>query len=552
MKKFIVVLIFSVMSHLNFAARDTNEQCEQFAATEHECNKNPRYMWDSCQLTCFKVARDDDERCIGWAAEGECTKNPGYIQVHCPASCGYAIAWSPWARRSVGLPSPSASSAQDSCGLREDALGAAEIVHKRLLFFLSGDLVDGMTTSAPSEFNGMAGIAEAFMYATRLYLAVLHVKNSNAQNLAEQLIKEINPILSHWDNDSIMRLARGWLGRLDEIADAVYELAGSQRGSSEGTCLAYGPNLYEVAPLFNVKHEDLMKTSHAELTPVNTVLSNNVPMPTVGLGTWLLSGEECYEAVMTAIAAGYRHIDSAQAYRNEREVGDAVRHSIEKGIVTRKDLFLATKVSDPVNAGYEGVKQLIKSQLESLQTDYIDLYMLHSPISDRVKQADTWRALEELYDAGVIRVLGVSNFGSNELIELHKSARIKPMVVQNKMDVYHVGKQIDPRGDDIERTCAELKVKLVAYSSFSAYPFVMMPTHDPIVQYIAAKYKATPAQVILRWIMMKGALIIPRSTNPARLAENMAVLRMRAFSSKDFALLSAISRLSASPMYVPT
>lgn len=276
-----------------------------------------------------------------------------------------------------------------------------------------------------------------------------------------------------------------------------------------------------------------------------------------------LEGEICERAVMDAIGIGYRHIDSAQAYRNEREVGNAVADTIRRGIVSRNELFIATKLSDENDAGYENTKRLVQSQLESLQTTYIDLYMLHSPISNRSLQAETWRALEELCDEGKIRALGVSNFDASDLRSLVKSARKKPTVVQNKLDPYHIGKQLDNRGDDIVAYTRREGIVLVSYSPFSAYPFVMKPADDPIVRHIASKMQVqaaaqkgkgsnvvvvTPAQVILRWALQSGFSPIPRSSDPEHLRENFDALSLPPLSDEDMALMGTLQYLVDSPV----
>jgi diketogulonate reductase-like aldo/keto reductase len=232
-------------------------------------------------------------------------------------------------------------------------------------------------------------------------------------------------------------------------------------------------------------------------------------------------------------------------------VGDAVQEAIHRGLVSRKDLFIATKLSDPADAGYEGVKALVQRQLKDLQTTYLDLYMLHSPLPDAALQVETWQALEELLAAGVVRAIGVSNFDSVDLQTLIASATVKPMVVQNKADVYHVAKQLDNRGDPIVKFARENGILMVAYSSFSAYPFVMKPTEDPIVRSVARRTGLSAAQVILRWSLQKGFAVIPRSTSPARLQENFAVLRAAPLSTEDMRLLDTLQLLVSSPVCVP-
>jgi methylglyoxal/glyoxal reductase len=247
-----------------------------------------------------------------------------------------------------------------------------------------------------------------------------------------------------------------------------------------------------------------------------------------------------------------RMLDTAQAYGNEVEVGKAVALAIEQNFVSsRADLFIATKLSDPSNAGYDNTIALVERQLNDLQTEYIDLYMLHSPLQNAELQRETWRALETLYNRGVLRSIGVSNFDQFELEVLFSSAVIKPMVVQNKLDPYHVGKQLDNRGDPLVKFARSNGIQVVAYSSLSAYPFVMRPAEDPLVRSIAVARHMTPAQVILKWAMQKGFAIIPRSSDPTRLAENINVQNLPDISSCDISLIDSLQYLISSPVCVP-
>lgn len=217
----------------------------------------------------------------------------------------------------------------------------------------------------------------------------------------------------------------------------------------------------------------------------------------------------------------------------------------------RADLFIATKLSDPADAGYEGVRKLVQKQLHDLQTTYVDLYMLHSPIPDAALQQETWRALEELLAAGTVRAIGVSNFDTLELAALSKEAKVKPMVVQNKLDVYHVGKQLDNRGDNIAKYARDNNVLVVAYSTFSGYPFAMKPADDPVVREVAAARGITPSQVLLKWALQKGFAVIPRSVDPARLKENFDALALPPLRQKDLRLLDTLQYLVSSPVSIP-
>jgi len=147
-----------------------------------------------------------------------------------------------------------------------------------------------------------------------------------------------------------------------------------------------------------------------------------------------------------------------------------------------------------------------------LGLEYFDLYMIHSPLRDKKREEETWKALQDLYMEGSVKAIGLSNYGSADLSTLlgFESISIKPMVVQNKLDIYHVGKQIDPQGDQIMAMMKANDIKMVAYSPLSAFPFVMQPAEDPIIRSIAYSRRADPAQIVLRWILQQGMAVIPR------------------------------------------
>jgi diketogulonate reductase-like aldo/keto reductase len=498
----------------------------------------------------------------------------------------------------VGLEEPTTFEPENVVGIKGetcggypvDAFSAAQIVHLRLRRFMAGEhkAVGGFSYGAPTEYLGMLGVAEAMLYTLRLYEVVIGAgvraaTGEEAEDLAQHaaLNKEriefiLGALKQGYDSDPLMRALPEWMNLLADSALSASAVVSKMHHLTPETynpCDASpaSPQIKDLVPYF---HGSDPSSAHAAAVADHFTLQNGVQMPSMGLGTWLLQGKDCYEAILAAIGAGYRYcvashlqfhdrpvtkpftplcrsIDTAQAYQNEENVGDAVQEAIHRGMVTREELFIATKLSDAADAGYEGVKALVQRQLRDLQTPYLDLYMLHSPLSDAALQADTWRALEELLAAGVLRAIGVSNFDSVELQALMASATVKPMVVQNKVDVYHVAKQLDNRGDPIVKFARDNNILVVAYSSFSAYPFVMKPTEDPIVRSIARRTGLSPAQVILRWSMQKGFAVIPRSISTARLQENISVLRSAPLSTEDMRLLDTLQLLVSSPVCVP-
>lgn len=193
------------------------------------------------------------------------------------------------------------------------------------------------------------------------------------------------------------------------------------------------------------------------------------------------------------------------------------------------------------------MKRLVAEQLKNLQTSYIDLYMLHSPVQDKAVQAEMWRAMEDLYHEGVFRAIGVSNFDGRDLTNLVNTASVRPMVVQNKLDPYHVGKQLDNRGDNIVEFARAQGIILVAYSPFSSFPFAMQPTEDPLLRLLAARSNVSPAQIIIKWAIQQGFAVIPRSSNAKNLASNLFASKLPALSRLELNLLASLQYLASSP-----
>ena len=249
-------------------------------------------------------------------------------------------------------------------------------------------------------------------------------------------------------------------------------------------------------------------------------LNNGVKMPLVGFGTFMLGGETCKNAVATAIENGYRMIDTAEAYGNEKEVGEGIRQS---GI-DRKELFLVTKVNFK---SYENAKQTVLQSLTNLQTDYIDLLLLHWPFANYYA---AWRALENLYNDGKIRAIGVSNFEPDQLLDLIAYNKIIPTVNQIETNLYCQR--------SIERSWMDKKqVAHMAYAPLGQGNLNEM-FKEPVVLTLAEKYHKTPAQILLRFLTQKGIAVIPRSTQHEHIKEN--------FDLFDFTLTAdEIKQLSA-------
>lgn len=235
-------------------------------------------------------------------------------------------------------------------------------------------------------------------------------------------------------------------------------------------------------------------------------LSNGVVMPVLGYGMAQVQGSEAVQAVKDAIAAGYRAIDTAVIYDNEADIGQGIAESN----VDRSDLFLTTKVWVQ-DMTYEGAKASVMRSLELLQTDYLDLVLLHHPIGD---VWGAWRALEELYGAGKIRAIGVSNFSPALLAQFIALNDIAPMVNQIENHPFH--QQVDKVA-----YFQEQGVLVEAWAPFAEGMHDVF--HSPILTAIADNHGKSVGHVILRWLLQRGISTIPKSMKPARMRDNLNV-----------------------------
>lgn len=251
-------------------------------------------------------------------------------------------------------------------------------------------------------------------------------------------------------------------------------------------------------------------------------LSNGVKMPMLGYGVYQVDPAECARCVKDAIDAGYRSIDTAQAYYNEKGVGQAVKASG----VPREELFITTKVWIS-NGGYEKAKASIDESLNKLQMDYIDLLLIHQPFNDYY---GTWRAMEEAYKAGKLRAIGVSNFFPDRLVDLCKFVEIRPMVNQVETHAF------------FQQAAAHEIMKKYGVVHESWGPFAEGKkdffTH-PVLSKIAAKHGKTVAQVALRFLLQSDVVVIPKSTHKERMVENLQVFDFQ-LDAEDMAAIRAL------------
>ena len=235
-------------------------------------------------------------------------------------------------------------------------------------------------------------------------------------------------------------------------------------------------------------------------------LNNDIQMPMLGFGTFLIGGAECEESVLTALRSGYRMIDTAEAYENEEEVGNAI---VKSGI-PRKELFLVTKVNF---RSYENTRETVEASLKKLKTSYLDLVLLHWPFGNYYA---AWRELEKLYQEGKIRAIGVSNFDPDRLIDLIEFNKVTPAV--NQIET-HLLCQRREEHEWLEK----YRVQYMAYAPLGQGKKNEMFEHPALVE-IAKAHGKTAAQVALRFLMQNGVVVIPKSVHAKRIKENFDLL----------------------------
>ena len=239
-------------------------------------------------------------------------------------------------------------------------------------------------------------------------------------------------------------------------------------------------------------------------------LSNGVEMPMEGFGVFQIPEEETERVVPDAIETGYRSFDTAFSYSNEAALGKAIRKAIEKGTVKREELFITTKAYIQ-QMGYEKTLAAFYESLNKLQLDYLDLYLVHMPFGDYY---GSWRAMEDLYRAGKIRAIGVCNFDSARLMDLCYNAKIRPMVNQIERHPHY------QRWEEIE-VMKNLGVQPEGWAPFAEGLHGMF--NEPVLKEIAEKHGKTVAQVILRWDIQSGVIIIPKSVHRERMEQNIGI-----------------------------
>lgn len=286
--------------------------------------------------------------------------------------------------------------------------------------------------------------------------------------------------------------------------------------------------------------------------------TNGDTMPALGLGTWKSKPGEVYDAVITAIKTGYRHIDCAPVYGNEKEIGQAVRDCIVDGIVTREELWITSKLWNTAHKKNE-VLPALKATLDDLKLKYLDLYLIHWPVAlkegagfplkavdfyslEEVSLAGTWKGMEDTVKAGLVRHIGVSNFGPENLRLILDSAGIAPEMNQVECHPYF-------QQDALLNFCREHNVFLTAYSPLGSYdrseafkasnePKLL---DDPVIGHIAKTKGVSPAQILISWALHRGISVIPKSVHAGRIAQNFAAEEIE-LSEEDMKTIAALDR----------
>lgn len=253
------------------------------------------------------------------------------------------------------------------------------------------------------------------------------------------------------------------------------------------------------------------------------ILNNGVKMPILGLGVFQVTDlAECEQSVLTAIQTGYRLIDTATVYGNETAVGNAIK----KSDVARNELFITTKLW-ATDTGYEKTKKAFEKSLNKLQLDYLDLYLIHQPIGDI---HSSWRAMEELYKAGKIRAIGVSNFHPDRVMDLIIFNEIVPAV--NQIETHPFNQQIET-----QQFLKENKVQIQSWASFAEGKNDLFK--NELLASIGKKYNKSIAQVVLRWLIQRGVAVIPKSVRKERIEENFNVFDFE-LSADDMSVIQTL------------
>jgi 2,5-diketo-D-gluconate reductase A len=256
-------------------------------------------------------------------------------------------------------------------------------------------------------------------------------------------------------------------------------------------------------------------------------LNNGQQIPQFGFGVFQIDPQDTVEAVTTALQAGYRHIDTAEGYGNEKQVGEAVA----KSGLDRSEVFITSKLGNDAHRP-DDARVAFELTLEALGTDFIDLFLIHWPLPTRYDGdfVSTWKTLEEFYREGRARSIGVSNFQPHHLRRLHSESQVPPAV--NQIEVHPYLTQ-----DDVRSFCAEHQIAIEAWSPIAQGEVL----GDPEIVTIAEQTGKSPAQVVLRWHIQRGDIVFPKSVTPARIRENIDIFDFE-LSAQEMEMISALNK----------
>ncbi|XP_014273814.1 1,5-anhydro-D-fructose reductase [Halyomorpha halys] len=300
----------------------------------------------------------------------------------------------------------------------------------------------------------------------------------------------------------------------------------------------------------------------APLSKSSYLKHSTVKMPYIGLGMMQIKAEEMDDALNTALDAGYRHFDTAFRYNNEADIGRSLKKILDSGKIKREELFIVTKLPDHGNRR-EDVEIYLKKSLADLQLDYVDLYLVHSPIGYKrpddpfkvvpptvereldmeTDLVDIWKGMEAQVDAGRAKYIGISKFNIRQTQKILDNCRIRPVNNQTEMTIYLQEKEL-------VAFCHQNDITVTAFSAFGSpgiRPFVeslkgaVEPLKDPVIKEIAEKYNKQPAQIILRFLVECGVGIIPKSSNPDRIKQNIDVFDFE-LTKEEFNRIRALDR----------
>lgn len=293
----------------------------------------------------------------------------------------------------------------------------------------------------------------------------------------------------------------------------------------------------------------------ARVVSALVTFNNGIKCPILGFGTWKLYGDNAYAAVKSALEVGYRHIDTAFCYENEDQVGKAINEKIKEGSIARKDIFVVSKLSS-ANHAQSVVVPALKKTLENLGLDYLDLFLIHFPSSTKpvvegevclesqkgpdgnelfadIDPVETWKGMEECVQLGLAKCIGLSNFNSRQVQRILDNCTIKPAT--NQVECHHLLSQAK-----LQKFLEDNGIVLTAYRSLGGAKNVDKFLGNETLVGIGRKHRKTSAQVILRWLLQRGMIALPKSSSPERIKQNFEIFDFD-ISTEDMDAINAMN-----------